>query len=406
MVELVFWILGFLFGFLLGLIPSMHINNFLPLLLLLAYEFKMSGIDFVIFISSMSASFLFSSFINSYFIGAVNEENFIGVLPSHKLLMKGKGMLALRITLTSALISAFFSFLLVFFTMNFYRELYEYIRPKVWILLLYFLVFEIFTQKHKIKTIIAIVLSSLLGFVVVNFPWQNPEGLLFPMLTGLFALPNLAISYKQKIKIPKQNTKIQLKISKEFIATNFIGTLAGIAAGFLPAIGTAQLTILTQSIIGNSLVNFLALTGSIIMANEFFSLVSVYLVGNPRSGASVAIAKYTKMNLAMVYFAMMSLFLTSVISFLLSLKLASKYIRFVEKLNYAKLSLTVICFIVLMVFVFSGAFGILVLVSSFLIGLLTLKLGVRRSTNMFCLIFPSITFFTGLDQILLKVLEI
>lgn len=405
--EVVYCFAGSLLGFLLGLIPSMHINNFLPIFLLMAAKFGMLADSFVVFVVAASSSFLISSFLPSYFLGAINEENFISILPSNKMLLRGEGYKALQITLAACLLSILFSFLLIGLFLKFYSQIYFAIRKYVWLILIYVLIFDVWIQKRKLEALLIIILSSFLGIIGLNYPYLDGQKVLFPILIGLFSLPNLFLSIKQKVKIPHQKTNQKFDLDKSFIKQSFFGSIGGIVAGFLPAVGTSQIAIALQRIVGGSSLAFLAIVGSITMANEIFSLVSLYLVGNPRSGSAVAIQSYsTNMNFHQFLLTLPTITFSATTSFLLADKLAKKFAKFVSSINYSKISLATFIFIVCLVFLLTGIHGLLLAMTSFFIGLATLFLGVKRSTNTAVLITPSIFFFLGLTPAVYELLGI
>jgi putative membrane protein len=185
-----------------------------------------------------------------------------------------------------------------------------------------------------------------------------------------------------------------------------LGSLAGIAVGFLPAIGVSQAATMAQYLIGmNDARNFLVTLSGINVANELFSLNSLYLVSNPRSGSSVAIERI----LNKLSFNDM-LLLTGVICFasgiaaLITLYLGNKIPNILVKIDYKKLSLVIILFLSAMVIFSTGLEGLVVFIVSTSIGILCAKLNVRRSNCMGVLLLPSLTFFLGINPMVLRLL--
>ena len=76
------------------------------------------------------------------------------------------------------------------------------------------------------------------------------------------------------------------------------------------------------------------------------------------------------------------------------------------KLNYKYLSLSVIAFVLIMVFILTGMYGLLIVFTSTSIGMLCANLEIRRSHCMGCLLVPSILFFSGLNGVVLSILGI
>jgi putative membrane protein len=184
--------------------------------------------------------------------------------------------------------------------------------------------------------------------------------------------------------------------------------LSGIAVGFLPAIGVSQAATMTQYIGGlGDARNFMMSLSGINIANEIFSLNSLYLMGNPRSGASVAIESIMpkpSLNDMMLLTGVIAF--VSVIAAAATLCLGKRIPSILARLDYVKMSLAIMAFLVGMVFLSTGPYGLLVLFTSTSIGVLCARLGVKRSNCMGVLLLPSLLFFLGLNPFVLSLLGI
>lgn len=398
-------------GLPLGLLPGMHINNILPLILSLSFLFA-SQYNLTVLIISIAVTQIFVSFIPSIFLGAPDENTALSVLPGHKLLFEGKGYEAIKLTVVGGIGSLLFCIIFLSVFAGAFGWLYEISRPYIHYVIAFVVVLMISLEK-KLKRILSaaliICLSGLLGILTLNSSILPQQQVLFPVLSGLFGLSTLFVSISQKSKIPEQSEDDTLKISRKDIFKSIIlGTFAGVIVGLLPAIGVSQAATMVQYLgrTGEAR-NFLVTLSGINVANEVFSLVSLYLVGNPRSGASVAIQKIlTELTLFDVTYIIGVICLTSGIAAVLTLFLGRKIPKFLEKLNYKKISLSIIVFISFMVFLLSGAQGLLILFTSVAIGLLCAYLGIRRSHCMGVLLIPSILFFAGLNPLVISILRI
>ncbi len=81
------------------------------------------------------------------------------------------------------------------------------------------------------------------------------------------------------------------------------------------------------------------------------------------------------------------------VSALLTLALAKKTIGFMGKINYSAVNRTIIVIIVAMTIIFTGAYGLLLLVTCTALGVFVNLSGIRRSTLMGVLILPTIIFY-------------
>jgi putative membrane protein len=403
--------MGISLGLPLGLMPGMHINNVLPLILSLSFLFP-SPYNLVVFIISIAVTQIFVSFIPSIFLGAPDENTALSVLPGHRLLFEGRGYEAIKLTVIGGMGSLLFCILFLSMFAGIFSWLYDMSRPFIHFVIAFVVVLMILMERKMKKMLAAafvIGLSGLFGIFVLNSSVVPQQQVLFPVLSGLFGVSNLILSVSQKSKIPSQIEDNTLKISgKDIFKSIALGTFAGVIVGLLPAIGVSQAATMTQYLGGTGEArNFLVSLSGINVANEVFSLVSLYLLGNPRSGASVAIQKIlTELTFFDVAYIIGVICFASGVAAVLTLFLGKKIPKFLERLNYKTISLSIIIFITAMVFLLSGIAGLLVLFASVSIGLVCAHLGVRKSQCMGVLLIPSILFFAGLNPLVILFLKI
>lgn len=406
---LFFTFFGSIFGFLLGLVPGTHVNNLLPFIISLSVLFP-SPLHLSIFIASFSVSQLVSSFLPSIFLGAPNPDTSLSVLPAHKMLLMGKGKEALLLMLTSSVTSSLLSFSLISVFSNSFKEIYLITRPYVHFLILFVIALMLFYEKSWKKRILSLsilLLSGIFGLIALNSPLSG-ENTLFPMLSGMFGLSTVLMSIAEESVIPKQEEGDFCISLKKFLISTLIGCLAGIVVGFLPAIGVSQAILLIQQIGRiNDLKSFLISLASVNVANEVFSLNSLYLLDNPRSGSSIAIQKLLgEVNLTSNLLLTSSILLSASISSFLTFLISKKIVELLERCDYRKLNGIVSFMILSSVFFFTRFFGIFILLISTSIGILCNLLGVKRSYCMGSLLIPSILFFSGYQPTILEFIAI
>jgi len=410
MIELIiFSILGVLIGIITGLVPGLHVNTILPIIISLVF---IDPYSLAVFVVSIAITQVFVGFIPSIFIGAPEEDTALSVLPGHRLLFEGRGYEAIKLTVIGGICSLFVTILSIYFLANYFQILYQVSRPYIQYLIGSIVLFMLFSEKKFRKILLAtsiVLISGLLGILTLSSSIVPQTKVLFPVLTGLFGLSTLIVSMSQKSKIPDQSEEDELKISKlDILKSVILGSFAGISVGFLPAIGVSQAATIVQQVGGmGEARSFLVTLSSINVANEIFSLISLFLVGNPRSGASVAIEKILQELTAYdVLLLIGTICLASGIAAIATLFLGSKIPKILVKLNYKYLSLVVIFFITSMVAIVTGLMGLLVLFASVSIGILCNNLGVRRSHCMGVLLIPSILFFSGLNPLIISMLRL
>ncbi len=392
-------LLGIFAGIFTGLIPGIHIN--LVSLLVVstsAYLLNIFSLPALgIFIISMAITHTFLDVLPAIFLGAPDADTALGVLPGHKLLLKGMGYEAVKLTVIGSLLSLILALILFPLFILIVPNVYETLQPFIGWILLAVVLYMIFIEKgldKKFWAFSVFLMAGILGILVLTMP--NLKQPLFPLLSGLFGLSMLVVSLMKKVEIPKQYITDTIKIPKfENIRALIAGTFSGSFVSFFPGLGPAQAAILGSQIMGRLVTyTFLILIGSINTVNMAVSLVSLYTIDKARNGAVLAIRELlTSIDLnSLILFLAVALFAAGIATFL-ALFLTRFFIKLVEKVNYSHLALFVIALITIMVIYFSSWLGLLILIISTAIGIIPNIVNVKRSHSMGCLMLPVILFF-------------
>lgn len=391
---LLFLLLGVLAGTFTGLIPGVHINLVGASIVALYAGIlsKISPIYLVTFISSMAITHTFIDFIPSIFLGVPDTDTELSILPGHELLKEGKGYEAIILTAYGSVAALFVLILISLPSTLILAKLYPYLQKIIPYVLLAVIGFLAYNEKHRAATVLLVILATgLLGFVVLNLPHLREP--LLPLLTGLFGSSMLIISIKNKTKIPNQKITSP-RIGKSFLAPLFGATIASPLSSLLPGLGSGQAAILGNTISRAGQRGFLFLLGATNTLVMGFSFIALYAVSRTRTGAAVAIEEILGnfsshllvLILAVVLIAgSLSFFITKILAKIISEK--------ITEIDYTKISFVTLSFLGVVVFLFSGGLGILVLVIATLTGIYCISLGVRRTNMMGCLLIPTILFY-------------
>lgn len=409
--TLIFSLIGVTIGVFAGLVPGIHINTTIPLLFSLSFLLPSQYI-LAVLIVSVAITEIFVDYISSIYLGAPEEDSALAVLPGHRLLLEGRGYEAIKLTTIGGLGSLIISLMVIVLLAPFFTYLYDMSRPYIHHLLIVIILFMILSERKPKKiasAVLIISLSGLLGVLTLSSSLIPQQNALFPLFTGMFGLSTLIVSLSERSKLPKQIDDSSLKISKKGIIKSLVlASIAGIIVGFLPAIGISEAATVVQYVGGTGESrSFLITVSGINTANDIFSLISLYLVGNPRSGASVAIQRIlTELTLFDVLFLIGVICFVAGIAAILTLFLGKIIPKYLERLNYRYLCTSVIIFILTIIFLFTGPLGLLVAFTSLSVGLLCVYLEIRRSHCMGVLLLPSIIFFSGLNPTIISMLGI
>lgn len=437
---LLFSLLGVLTGILTGLLPGLHVNNIALILLsfstviaaffhfLIQYGIQEQFIYLFIaaYITATSLSHTFHDVIPTTFLGAPDEESALSVLPAHSLLLEGRGYEAVALSALGSYGAILFSILLIIpirFIIGYPFNGYNILHEIMGYILIAIIILMIATEKGRITdftdkgilpsilgmifAFIVFLISGIFGLIILNFPVVSPIGLsapiLFPALTGLFGLPTLLTSAVTKPTIPIQkieDIKIARDEKKSSILSVITGSLAGILVSIIPGITSATGTILAMNIRGESSRKQTIITLSAVNTACAFSVILVlFIILKARSGAALAIQQLISIEewntlvipLNLLYL-IVSLLFSGTLSYFFTIFIGKIFAQRFTNIPYQPLVITTIAMILILVFLFTGVNGLLVLLVATFIGLLPITWGVRRSHCMGVLLLP-ITFY-------------
>lgn len=389
--------LGTLLGLAAGLLPGIHPNSLIPILLGMSFFLDPFSIAVALVTTGIVNSFV--NFIPSILFGAPEDASALSVLPGHRLLLQGRGYEAIKLTVVGGLGSVLFVMASLPLFVMFVPQIYSLIRPKIHLLLILVVSYMIITEKGKGKVfaLAVFLLSGMLGKVVLD-----SGDYLFPLLSGLFGMPLLLLSIKNKTSVP-EITFEEDKIKRRSVFSGvFTGTMAGIIAGLLPGLGSAQSTILAQEAMGREknmelgTRKFLISVSGVNVADMIYSIFALWLIGNPRSGIATAVGKLVEVGANEVIIFTAVIAVAAFIGAFLTLTISKKALNFLKKMDYGKACIGVFAFILALVFLLSGAFGLLISFIALGIGLIPNIVGVRRGHCMGCLILPTIIYFAAI----------
>lgn len=391
--------LGITIGTLTGLTPGIHINLIAAALLALSSSLLLifPPLALVIFIISMTLTHVFIDFIPSIFLGAPDEDTVLAILPGHELLLNGNGYEAVLLSILGALIGImlFLPFLPLFIYLL--PIIYPYIQNIIPIILILVLIFMIYTEKQKFLSVLIIILAGFLGIASLNL---NINDALLPLLTGLFGSSSLITSITKKQNLPYQKIlplkQIIKKIKSSSITKSITSSLiASPLCSFLPTLGSSQASTIGSYIIGDlDEKEFLILIGIVNTLVMSLSFITLYSINKIRTGSAAAVSELIpKLSSIDLFYIIITIFLTSFIAFFLSVQIAKIFSKTITKINYSKLSIIILAFLSIIVFIFSGFTGILIYITSTSLGIFCIITGVRRTTLMACLIVPTILIY-------------
>jgi putative membrane protein len=406
-------IIGVFGGVITGLIPGIHVNtagafvfSVSPFLL---YSYPPEVL--AVFLLSMSISHALLEFIPSMFLGVPEEGTVLSVMPGHYLLLQGRGKEAIRLVSIGGFGAMIVTIILLPVFMVGLPVLYGFLKPFIWIILSVTVVYMIYRLSRDFKSLIwssiLFLFSGIMGWTALNSPLSSSVSLLC-IFSGLFGVSTLLYSLSEKSVMPEQNEHHRLELDEDILRSIFAGGIAGSILGFLPGMGPAQGSLLAQELSGASdrgreREGFLVAMSGVNASDALFSLIAIYIIGNPRSGIAVYINQILQgLDFNHLLIMIFSAITAVSISLVLCIKIGDFFSHSMQEINYEKITWFVICFMSFLVVLFGFMesanliFILLIYITAISMGLLPHYLDINKSHLMGVLIVPAILVYTGI----------
>jgi len=408
--------LGFALGIISGLTPGLHLNNFASMLLALSPQLILLGLtpfQMASIILAASISQTFFDAIPAIFLGAPDSETALSVLPGQRLMLEGRGIEAVRLSALGSAGSIAFSLFLIYPLSWIVSGYYEYFTKYVGIILLGIALMMIKSErgpwiegqgslvhwKYRLIAAMLFLTSGLLGLFafehdgLLSSPLNLEPQVLLPLLSGIFGASSLILSLSTKVQIPKQ-TESRIKMpAPSLIKAVLSGGLGGSLVAWIPGISPSVASIATRLGSPGTAEEFLVSIAGVNSANALFSLVALYVIDRPRSGAAAAIQELMTLDERTMAMMMVIVMMVVLASYLATVGTADIAARTISRLNYTQLCVFVLVFLLVMTYAFTGIFGLFILLLSTIVGLVAPVAGIHRTHAMGVLMLPLIVMY-------------
>ncbi|WP_042707782.1 tripartite tricarboxylate transporter permease [Methanobrevibacter wolinii] len=403
-------IFGILIGCITGLFPGIHVNTSGAIIYTLSpYLLNFISPEAIcIFLASLAISHALLEFIPSILLGVPEESTALSILPGHRMVIEGRGKEAIRIVS----IGGYGAIIITIITLPLFililPNFHNISKPYLWLILILISIILIYklnyNNKNRLWSLILFLLSGLIGWSVFETPLSSNLSLM-ATFTGLFGISTIIFSLNDDSIIPHQNQFFEVDLDKTKLKNIFLGGISGAILGFLPSFGPAQGGIIAQDISNTSdedddASNFLTVISGINTSDCLFSLISLYLIGNPRSGIAIYISYIIKKFTLNILIMFIGVSLTSVsLSLIFAILIGDKFINIIEKIDYMKTSKIAIFIMIIIVYIFTIInkgplwYITILLISSTALGLIPHFQGVSKSHLMGVLIVPAIIIY-------------
>ena len=385
---------GILCGVITGITPGIHINLVATTLVAVAPRIAISPLILCVFIIAMSVTHTFLDTLPSIFLGAPDSATALGVLPGHRYLLRGMGLMAVKLTIIGSFGALLLSTLLFPVFIPVVKYGYPFIAKIMFWLILAVVIFMILNDHKRWWALVVFTLAGILGVIVTHANIKEP---LLPLLSGLFGVSTLLVSLRENNTLPEQKQSTEIKLRGAIALKALVsGQCSGFITAIMPGLGASTAAVMSMQFtrkLGDH--GFMILMGAIGTANFVLSLVALFVMNKARNGSIVAVQTLFPETLTS---QVLLLFLATTLiaggmGVIISLKLGKIFSKCITLVRYDKLVSTIILFIVFLTFVLSGWPGLLVLAVSTAVGIIPAVVKTARTHAMACLLVPVMIFF-------------
>lgn len=379
--------IGFIEGFLAGIagaLPFVHVNLVLKL-----FPALPQGLELAQFAAALTFSHLAFSLLPTLLLFIPTGAQATAILPFRsfapgKVIEVAAGTLLLALLASIALLPLLAPLLPLAFA---------WAKPQMpWLLPALILLF--FASERSLEDAangaMVFLLSGLLGAVVLDLP--NLPDPLFPLLSGLFAVPALLAARQSP-----QARAAQAGIPKPEWRLVLAGVLAGAFSTLFPALSPGVLAGACLLFFEGRPERFLALSASIASSKAFYDFIAALQVGKARNAVAVQVlplAKDLPADALMPAVVLASLASCALAVFVV-LRFQKPARRVLEKLPEMPFRLCLLGALAALSFSFDGLAGLAVLVAAGTAGALALLLKTRRAHLVGALLVPTMLYFLG-----------
>lgn len=397
-----------------GMVPGIHVNT-LAAILLASYPALEAALPFDPSVSSMAAACCVMSasvvhsyvdFVPSAFMGCPDAEDAVSLLPAHRLLLKGRGMEAVRAAAVGSLVGCSAALLLAVPLQAVLAGgaggLLSDLAPLVLTAASLILVTDEMRRGSGLWGPFLFVLSGMLGLgcMVLPIPAEGVLGdgsVMMPLLTGLFGVP-MMLSASGGGRIPPQRDLAEDPVG---IVPGLKGVLMGTVAGWFPGITSTVGASMSSALFPERRpARFISMTASIGSVTSVLSLVTLSVSGSGRSGTALVIGGMVGGSLtgsASQGFMLLLLAAAvgSVMGYAISIRCGKLMSRMIGRTDQDSLNRTVLVLLLALTLVLTGPAGMVVLIASAAVGMVPSEVGAGRLVLCGCLILPVLLFETG-----------
>ena len=384
--------IGLLCGTFTGLAPGIHVNLVCAILVAnAAFFLGIASLPAIIaFVIALSVTHTYLDSIPSVFLGAPSTDKILGVLPGHRYLLRGEGLIAIRLMQIGALAASSLTVLLAWplalLLTSTSRFLSRWLAP----LLLGLVLFQLVMTRDRLLSVGLFLLSGLFGLLV--FSLQGLENSLFALLSGLFGAATLVTSSHESIPLQKTSTTVEIG-ARGLATAAFAGEISGLLTAIFPGLGSGSAATLSTAFAELKEELFLVVTGVIGTVNFLASIITYWVIDKARNGSIVAVREFAgSATPGIILICCGSALVAAGLASLLLSGLAPRFLAIMARIPYGTTVKGVLVLLFVLAGVLCGWWGLVIMTTGTALGLIAQQLNIQRIHLMGCLIVPVLTY--------------
>jgi len=387
-------LVGVLFGFVIGLIPNMHINTIAYLFLLIGV-YSLYSNAFVFFVS-FAITQTITSYVPTTVFGIPTSENIMHLFPLQRLAKEGFAKKGIYLCLVGSFFGGLIALGLLPILYLVFSILFDF-NIFIYFSIFFVLVLFIFFEKSILKKFVVfaiIIVSGTLGIFTLKYNYFINEPLVV-CIAGLFAIPFLIESIINEPCFVNQKEE-QVMVSLKPTIIDLI--LSGMGALFLiivPSFSSSQASLLISKIKQDlSAEKYLVIYSGVAICSIIFSFFLAIYFYKPRLGyISVLLTQNIISRNTNIFSYIIGVILALGLSIFLLLLTYKQIVEFISKLNIKYINVALLFFIITIIIIISGIEGIPILFLSIFIGYLPILFNVNKIILMSYIMVPTILFY-------------
>lgn len=383
---------GVALGTVSGLVPGIHANAFALLLAATAPTLSGPSAGVAVAVLAAGVTHTFLDVVPALALGVPDAAMAAGSLPGHRLVLGGRGREALRLSALGsggALLCALPVAVPLTALVRRHESLLSTSLPFLLVGVFVLLVLAERRPWRMVAAAFLVLLSGALGLATLDRPFDGfvaVGGVLTPLFGGLFGVPVL-VDAARGSGVPAQDG-VELATRPSAVGRAAVaGVAGGGLVGYLPGVSAGVAATLALPFAGREDPDrtYVVATSGANTATAVFALFSLVALDAPRTGVTVALRAVGPPPLATLLTATV---VAGVVSAVLVPVLGDRYLAAAGQVGPRTTSLVACGLLCLLSGLFAGVGGVVVLAAAGVVGLLPVRLGVRRVHLMGVLAVP------------------